>query len=233
MHLYFRRRSPRDTSDMRLSEQGSRSRRARETLASSLQSWAIHLEGARILPTQVLLDESQRTAAVEWVLRYRLALPSTGRGFPDSSDCDDFRPQVRQLLGGTTFELNDAGEIGLWHSYTDGARAHQPVPLLDFSDLNPSLSPWRPRKVRGVGPTASRGGDGVLAKTAPLSLANQRRAEVLSLLQREAELWSMTDVDPAVSRPYFERVFAEDAKLINPWTVSVHLLLGDALPERV
>ena len=220
---------PSDTLDMCLMEQGSEPTGARETLGNSLQSWAGHLEDARILPTQVLLDESQRTAAVEWVLRYRLALPSTDRSFSESSDCDDYRPEALQLLGGTTFALNDADEIGLWHSYTDGARAHQPVPSLDFSDLDPSLSPWQPRKIHGFGSITSRSGDEVSARLAPsnLSLTDPRRAEVLSLLHREAELWSMTDVHPAVSRPYFERVFAEDAKLINPWTVGAHLLLGD------
>jgi hypothetical protein len=205
-----------------LSEQGPESTAGGETLAGNLQSWARHLRHARILPTQVLLDESQRTAAVEWVLRYQLAVPSTEQKFFESSGGEG--SDVLQLLGGTTFELNSAGEIGVWHSYTDGARAHQPVPLLDFSDLDPSLSPWRPRK----GPTTT-GGDGFTSRAAPSnrSLADQRRAEVLSLLHREAELWSMTDVHPAVSRPYFERVFAEDAKLINPWTVSVHLLMGE------
>lgn len=183
------------------------------TLSGSVQAWGGRLRGARILPTQVLLDEAQRTAAVEWVLRYRLALPPESSG--KSSNRDD--SEVLQLLGGTTFELNDAGEIAAWHCYTDGARAHQPVQLLDFSDLDPSLSPWRPRDTSGSKLASNRVVTGAAGST--LTLADHRRGEVLSLLHREAELWSMTDVSPAVSRPYFERVFAEDAKLINPWTV--------------
>ena len=43
-----------------------------------------------------------------------------------------------------------------------------------------------------------------------------RRAGVAALLRREARLWSMTDEATSVTRPLFDEVFAEDAKLINP-----------------
>ena len=43
----------------------------------------------------------------------------------------------------------------------------------------------------------------------------------MALLRREAALWAMTEAPPEESRPAFERVFAESAKLINPWTVEL------------
>jgi hypothetical protein len=222
------------------------------SLSSSLQAWSGQLREARILPTQILIDESQRAAAVEWVLRYRLALPhdeSDGvlppRGATAAAG-PGLRNEVRQLLGGTTFVLNDADEIEAWHSYSDGARAHQVVsadPMLEFSDLDPSLSPWRPRRTTTT-PTQQRSNnssnntpsssssssssdsgevvDSATRRSLQLARAARRqRASVVSLLHREAELWSMTDVPASVSRPYFDKVFAEDAKLINPWTVRI------------
>jgi hypothetical protein len=233
------------------------------SLSSSLQAWSGQLREARILPTQILIDESQRAAAVEWVLRYRLALPhdeSDGvlppRG-ATAAAAPGLHNEVRQLLGGTTFVLNDADEIEAWHSYSDGARAHQVVsadPMLEFSDLDPSLSPWRPRRTTTTPtqqrsnnssnntPSSSNSGgrhsssssssssssdsgevvDSATRRSLQLARAARRqRASVVSLLHREAELWSMTDVPASVSRPYFDKVFAEDAKLINPWTVRI------------
>ena len=77
--------------------------------------------------TQVLLDEQQNCAAVEWVLRYRLG------GDAPAGEC-------RQLLGGTTFEVSErTGDVSAWRTYTDGARAHQEVEQLEFDDLDP----WR------------------------------------------------------------------------------------------
>ena len=102
------------------------------TLLESLAAWGGLLGKARVLPTQVLIDEAQSAAAVEWVLRYQLAADS-------DPPRDDGSPIVRQLLGGTTFQLADGtGDIARWRSYSDGARAHQPVERLGFGDLDPA-----------------------------------------------------------------------------------------------
>ena len=168
------------------------------TLDESLQAWAGQLHEARLLPTQVLLDEAQSAAAVEWVLRYSLADDGPVAGSAG----------VKQILGGTTIELDAAGDVAAWRSYGDGARAHQPVSQLDFGDLDPSLSPWRP--LAGSAPYMYT----------PAALA-ARREGVTALLRREAALWALTDAPITITRPLFERVFAEDAKLINPWTVEL------------
>ena len=40
-------------------------------------------------------------------------------------------------------------------------------------------------------------------------------------MRRWAALWAMTDAPVAATRPLFDQVFAEDATLINPWTVEL------------
>ena len=41
------------------------------------------------------------------------------------------------------------------------------------------------------------------------------------MLQREAELWSSAGAPAAEVQPAFEALYAEDATLINPWTVEL------------
>ena len=175
----------------RLPSLGQQQTHGKGGVGAAVGGWAAQMTAARALATQVFIDEERRCAAVEWALRYRHADDGPGGS------------GGRQLLGGTSFELDDGLEISAWRSYCDGGRAHTPVPRLDFGDLDPALSPWRP------------------APPLAAPCLTRRRDSVMALLRREAALWAMTEVPPEESRPAFERVFAESAKLINPWTVEL------------
>ena len=50
----------------------TRSRGTNSDLGTRLEEWAGRVTDTNALATQVILDEDRRSAAVEWVLRYRL-----------------------------------------------------------------------------------------------------------------------------------------------------------------
>lgn len=145
----------------------------------------------RLRITRELIDEASCSAACEWVLRYV-----------------DPRGVTRQVLGGTTFEVDPATQhITHWRSYTDGGRQHLPIDTgLDFVDLDERLSTWKPSACAATWTAAS---------------LEQQRCRVYEVLEREVELWGRASQPMELVKPFFESVYAEDATLINPWTVEL------------
>lgn len=170
------------------------------------------VEQINVIPTRTIIDEDQKCAAIEWALRYRAARSCRGAGVAP----------VRQVLGGVTLDIctpkptartqSISHNLEAWRCYYDGGRAHAVVPSLEFADLDPALSVWRPSEA-SIAMEASLDPAGSVAPVVS-------RADIISLLKREASLWGAAEAGDAM-RAEFNSIFEPDCVLINPWTVEL------------